>query len=248
MELSGHKVLVTGGSAGIGLELARGFLHRGNRVAICGRDAARLSAARAELGSVETIECDLAKTADVDSLAARASDALDGLSILVNNAGVQLNFSFADVDPERAVVDVDREIRINFTSLVSLTARCLPFLRENAQAAVINVSSGLAIAPKSSAPVYCATKAAVHSFSQSLRYQMEDSLPNVRVVEVIPPLVDTDMTRGRGSGKISPEQVALETFRALERDRFEVRVGKVRLLAVVHRISPGLAARILRNS
>ena len=115
-------------------------------------------------------------------------------------------------------------------------------------AAVVNISSALAIVPKTSAPVYCATKAAIHTFSQALRYQMEDSLPAVRVYEVIPPLIDTQMTRGRGSGKISPRQVAIETFRGLASDQYEIPVGKAKLLRTLHRLVPSVVAKMLRNS
>lgn len=100
---------------------------------------------------------------------------------------------------------------------------------------------------KLSAPVYCATKAAVHSFSQALRCQLEDDLPHIRVFEVMPPLVDTDMTRGRGEGKILPREVALQTCRWIARDRIEIHACKVKLLRAIHRVVPSVAARLLRN-
>lgn len=248
MNLSGHRILVTGGSTGIGLALARAFITRGNRVAICGRSAHRLSTAQAALGDLEIIQCDLSRAADASALAEAAAERLGGVSILVNNAGMQLNYRFDETDPEQVARDVAREIQVNLTSVITLTATCLPLLRAADTAAVINISSSLALAPKADAPVYCATKAAVHSFSQALRYQFEDALPDIRVFEVMPPLVDTDMTRGRGSGKISPDQVAQETCRGVERDRHEIRVGKARQLHFIHRIAPSAAARLLRNT
>ncbi len=248
MKLSGHKVLITGGSAGIGYELAREFLARGNKVAICGRDSGRLSKARIELAGVETIQCDLALPTDVEKLAQQAGEQLGGLSILVNNAGVQQNYSFVDVEATQAATDAAWEVQVNLTAVIALTALCLPMLRTSPSAAVVNVSSVFALTtPKASAAVYCASKAAVHSFSQALRYQFEDSLPNVQVYEVMPPLVDTAMTRGRGSGKLSPRQVAVATFLGLESDRYEIRVGKAKLLAALQRLAPPLTARILRN-
>ena len=129
-----------------------------------------------------------------------------------------------------------------------LTTLCLPLLRQQPQSTIVNVSSGLAIAPKSSAPVYCATKAALHIFSKALRYQMEDAAPNIAVVEAILPLVDTNMTRGRGKEKISPEKVAKEIFEGMERNHHEIYVGKVKLFVLIHRVLPQLAERILRNS
>ncbi len=247
MDLTGHRVLVTGGSAGIGLELARAFVARGNRVAVCGRSEKKLAAARAELGEVETLPCDLALPESAAVLAADAAGRLGGISILVNNAGMQRNYSFVGTDTEQMLADTAREIQVNLTSLISLTAACVPMLRECRSAAVINVSSALAITPKAGSPVYCATKAAVHSFSLALRYQFEDALPNVRVYEVVPPMVDTDMTRGRGTDKLPPQRVAFETLRGMERDQYEIRIGKAKHLGILHRLSPSAAARIVRN-
>ncbi len=248
MKLSGHKVLITGGNGGIGLQLAREFVARGNQVAICGRDTQKLAQAKTLLGDVKTIHSDLAIASQIPVLAREAAEQLGGLSILVNNAGIQRNFSFSQVDPMDIAGDIAEEIQINLTSLITLTAACLPMLKTTESAAVINISSGLAITPKASAPVYCSTKAAVHSFSQALRYQMEDTLPMVKVFEVIPPLVDTQMTRGRGDGKISPRQVAVETFRGLEANQYEIPVGKAKILRILYRLAPKIAAKILRNS
>jgi uncharacterized oxidoreductase len=248
MKLSGHKVLVTGGTSGIGLELARQFVDRDNRVVICGRNMQKLSDARNELGDVEILQADLSVPDQIPMLASEAAKRLGGLSILVNNAGIQYNYSFADADLSQIANDTAREIQVNLNALIALTAACLPVLRTVEVAAVVNVSSALAITPKASAPVYCATKAAIHSFSQALRYQMQDALPTVRVFEVMPPLVDTEMTHGRGSGKISARQVADQTFAGLERDRYEILVGKAKLLRAIKRFSPSFGARILRDS
>jgi len=247
MQLEGHRVLVTGGSAGIGLELARRFVARGAKVAICGRDAARLESAKAALGDVATIVADLADP-DAPAMIAREADArLGGLSMLVNNAGVQTSHSLPSADPATIAEETAWEIQVNLTSLVALTAHCMPSLKAQSSGAIVNVSSGLAITPKASSPVYCATKAAVHSFSQALRYQCEDEAPHIRVIEILPPLVDTAMTEGRGTGKISAAACAEESILGIERDRAEIRVGKTKLLVVLHRLAPGIAAGILRN-
>jgi short-subunit dehydrogenase involved in D-alanine esterification of teichoic acids len=248
MKLSKHTVLVTGGSAGIGLELAHEFKKHNNRVIICGRNVERLTSAAKEIGDIETIQCDLAKEADLHALVDTLKTKVGELSILVNNAGVQQNYNFTQVDPKPTLKDIDWEIDVNFNAIVKLTTLCLPLLRQQPQSAIVNVSSGLALAPKRSAPVYCATKAAVHIFSKAFRYQMEDTAPNIAVFEAILPLVDTNMTRGRGKGKISPEQVAKEVFEAMERDNYEIHVGKVKLLVLIQRVLPQLAERILRNS
>lgn len=247
MKLSNQTVLITGGSAGIGLEIAREFKKRGNHVIVCSRNLKRLALAAEELGDIETIQCDLVKEADLYSLVDRITASEKNLSILVNNAGVQLNYNFLTNEPK--LEDIDGEIAVNFNALVKLSYLCLPLLRKNPQSAIINVSSGLAFAPKKSAPVYCASKAAVHIFSKAFRYQMEDTAPNIAVFEAILPLVDTEMTKGRGDGqKISPRQVAREIMIALEKDQYEIYVGKVKLLMLIRRLLPQLAYKILRNS
>jgi short-subunit dehydrogenase involved in D-alanine esterification of teichoic acids len=247
MKLSKQTVLITGGSAGVGLELARKFKQHNNRVIICARNAEQLAKAAEEIGDIETIQCDLAKEPDIYALVETLKNKVGELSILINNAGIQLNYNFTQAEPELTVKNVDWEIDVNLNAVIKLTTLCLPLLKNQPQSAIVNVSSGLAIAPKRSAPVYCATKAAIHIFSKALRYQMEDNSPNIGVYEAILPLVDTNMTRGRGKGKISPKQVADEVFAAMERNRYEIHVGKVKLFVLIYRIWPQLAEKILRN-
>jgi uncharacterized oxidoreductase len=247
MKLEGQKVLITGGSAGIGLALARAFLESGSQVAICGRDQSRLDAAARETGVV-AIRADVASDDDLQELVRMVGSTLGGLSILVNNAGIQFNYPFPSTPDHEALPLIEQEIRINLHAPAKLVSLCTPLLGQASEAAIVNISSGLAIVPKASAPIYCATKAAMHGFSKALRYQFEDAGGHVKVFEVLPPLVDTDMTRGRGSGKISPEEVARATIENIRRDRYEIRVGKAALLWWINRLAPGLAESILRNN
>jgi len=247
MRISDQKVLVTGGSAGIGLALARSFLEAGSRVVICGRDKDRLEAAAQETGATPII-ADVGIGEDLSRLVRAANDALGGLSILVNNAGIQFNYEFPSTPKEEALALIEQEIRINLEAPAKLTSLCAPLLLQAPEAAVVNIGSALAIVPKASAPTYCATKAALHGFSKALRYQFENSGSRVKVFEVMPPLVDTAMTRGRGRGKISPEEVAATTLEGMRRNRYEILVGKTGLLWWINRAAPSLAERILRNS
>lgn len=111
---------------------------------------------------------------------------------------------------------------------------------------LITVSSALALAPKESAPIFCATKAALHSFSKSLRYQLENT--GVRVFEIIPPMVDTEMTRGRDADKITPEELAEETLEAIQKNRYEIRIAKTKMLHLLHRIFPAYVERMMRRA
>lgn len=247
MRLSGHTVLITGGSSGIGLALARAFRERGNEVMICGRRPERLAAAATEISGLLTERCNVADEDELRRLVRAVAERLGGLSILVNNAGVQFKDDYARSDPEPILPHVDQEIAVNLVGLVKLTALAMPLLRRAPDGAVVHVSSILAMAPKQTAPVYCATKAAVRSFSKALRYQLEEGAPTVRVFEVLPPLVDTEMTRGRSGRKLSPEAVADAVMDGMAGDRYEIRVGATRLMAAANRVSPRLAERLLRR-
>lgn len=164
-------------------------------------------------------------------------------SVLINNAAVQYTPRF--IDPDFDITKIGVEVATNFTGVALLTALVLPMLRSHPRAAVVNLSSGLAIYPKTSSAVYCASKAAVHSLSQSLRYQLAGT--GVQVYEVLLPLVDTPMTSGRGQGKMSVAPAADAIIRGIERDQEEIYVGKARLLPLLARIAPGLAKRILKK-
>jgi len=246
MDLAKHRVLVTGGTRGIGLALARALTARGADVAVCGRHAERLAEVGVELPAVTALKCDLSDPSSLLAFVERLRSTFGAPTILVNNAGIQFNHPWSTTDPKDVVDRLTKEISVNLTSPLALTALLLGDLIGGKETAIVNVSSILALTPKRSAPVYCATKAAIRSFSQALRYQLEEH-PNVRVVEVLPPLVDTGMTKGRGKGKITAETAAEEIVRGLEKNQMEIFVGKAKVVRFINRVSPGMAARILKN-
>lgn len=243
MDISGNTILITGGASGIGLALARAFIDAGNEVLVCGRDEAKLRRAEDALPGCRAIRCDLTSEESLRALHAEVAERHPRLNVLVNNAGVQLHHRFLDEPPSMEAID--REITTNFTAHVKLTALLLPLLARQEEAAIVNITSALAFIPKESAPVYCATKAAMHAFSKSLRWQLAPT--RVRVLEVIPPLVDTEMSRGREGGKVSPEYVADRVLRGMERDRQELRIGRVKLLFAVNRVLPSVAESMMRR-
>ncbi len=185
MHVTGHKVLITGGSSGIGFALARELLARENDVFITARGADRLQAAARQLPGAAAECSDVSDERSLRTLVDTAVGAMGGLTMLVNNAGVQFNDRYGETETETVLRHVEEEIGTNLLGLVKLTALAVPHLRQQPDSAVVNVSSLLAIAPKQSAPVYCATKAAVTSFSQSLRYQLEEISPPIRVFDVL---------------------------------------------------------------
>lgn len=244
MRLEGNTVLVTGGSSGIGLALARAFKETGNTVVICGRNSQKLDDVQRRFPGIETRQVDLSQPSQLASFAEELCTSFPELNLLVNNAGIQRRIDFNDGrDHTRAI---RQEIEVNLTSHISLTDLLLPKILGQPEGAVVNVTSALAIAPKRSAPVYCVTKAAMRAFSRVLRYQLDGS--NVKVFEIIPALVESAMTANRGDKHlITPEYVARATLAGMKINRGEIAIERARLLLFLHRLWPGLAYRILKN-
>lgn len=244
MHLHNQTILVTGAASGIGKALSRELAGRDNRIVAVARNQDKLKALQHELPSVTAMPCDLKVKEDVIDLVRKVEDDGFQVSVLINNAAIQ-NTPFL-TDPDFDFDGIEREITTNFTAVAWLTALLLPALSRNRQdGAVVNISSGLALYPKTSSSVYCATKAAVHSLSQSLRYQLVSQ--GIAVHEVLLPLVDTSMTAGRGRGKITPERAAADIISGIEKGREEIYVGKAKLLRLLNRISPALTRNILRR-
>jgi short-subunit dehydrogenase involved in D-alanine esterification of teichoic acids len=243
MKLEGAHVLLTGGTDGIGLALAQALVGAGARVTLCGRRDERLAHARARLGqSALAVRCDVGDFSSHGDLLLKARAAHGPIDLLINNAGVQQLMDFTREGEERHIAS---EVAVNLTAPLLLTEAVLPELRSRPEAAIVQVTSGLALSPKPGAPVYCATKAGLRAFTRALRWQLEGT--SVRVLEVLPPLVDTAMTHGRGRGKVSPDFVAQAVVRALRGRQSEVLVGRSRLLWVLTMLAPWLAARITRR-
>ena len=243
MQLRDNTVLITGGASGIGLAFAKKLLALGNRVIVCGRHREKLDAAARALPGLAALRCDITVRSEVAALVDTIKTTYPKLNLLINNAGIQLNYRFTD-GTDRSD-DIDAEMEANFTSHARLTHLLLPLLNRQTAAAIVNISSALSLVPKESAPIYCASKAAMHIFSDSLRYQLEGS--SVRVFEVVPALVDTAMTAGRGRGKISPDALVDEALRGIARDKFYIKIGKTKLLFAINRLFPSIAKRIIRR-
>ena len=239
MQLSGKTALLTGGTDGIGLRTARQLKAKGVNVILTGRTPSRISAAQAE--GFEVITAELTGPAGVDAaltgLGARQID------ILINNAGMGADHDFREAlpDPE----DDERTLWLNIHAPIRLIVMLMPMLRSRPEAMIVNVTSGLAIAPNAASAIYCATKAALRSYSQSLRAQLKGT--NVHMLEALPPMVETQMTARFTQSKMPPEECARQIIAAMERGAAEANIGQVKLLAAVHAVSPALARRVMLN-
>jgi len=246
MKTSGNTVLITGGATGIGLAIAEAFLEAGNEVIVCARTENNLRQAKAKLPRLHVKKYDVSREQERIELFEWATSTFPGLNVLVNNAGIQRMIDFkkgtADLLLHRET-DGEDEIEVNFRAIVYLTALFTPHLMGQQEAAIINVSSGLAFMPNPipELPIYVATKAAVHWLSMSLRQQLKGT--SVRVFELIPPMMDTNLDKGARKARgqtyfgIPASEIKLPTLKALENDQYEIRIA-----------DPNIAARMRMNN
>lgn len=243
METTGRTILVTGGAGGIGLALARRFIADGNTVIACGRSEERLAAARALHPGLSTIACDVTDPASVDRMGDRLEQDFPDLDIVINNAAVNRPLDIHDDD---AAEQIAHEVDVNIMGTVNVTTRLLPQLEARPEAVLAVVTSGIAYAPAADVPGYSMTKAAVHSFARSLRWKLRDT--SVRVVEIVPPAVDTEMIKDLRCRKMAPEQVANAVVAGLARDRAEIRMGQTHVTYRLNRLYPPAAEMLIRGS
>ena len=203
MNITGNTILITGGGSGIGRGLAEAWHAAGNQVIIAGRRKAALEETAAANPGMKFLTLDIEDAAAVKVFAKKVEAEFPSLNVLVNNAGIMRP---ENVLAEQNLSDAEAIVTTNLLGPIRLTAALLPLLRKQAQSTVINVSSGLACVPLALTPTYCATKAAIHSYTCSLRYQLKDT--TTEVLEIIPPYVQTDLL---GGGE-DPRAMALKDF------------------------------------
>ena len=231
MNISDNTILITGGGTGIGLAIVEAFLEKNNKVIICGRRESVLKDVKKKYPEVEYLVTDLRKPDQVRLLYQWTVKKFPDVNILINNAGIQRAFSFNN--PE-SLEDITEEIEINISSPVQLCSLFVKNFISKKESAIVNVSSGLGFAPLAFMPVYCATKAALHSFTMSMRHQLKST--SVNVIELIPPIVDTDLDQGRRGKRgevdrgIDPEIVAKALVKGMETDDPEIIVGMAKNL------------------
>lgn len=244
MNTQGNTVLITGGGSGIGFETARLFSHLGNRIIIAGRNKTKLVNAASKLPGAVPIVCDITKDDEVAALMNRVISEFPELNILINNAGKAHRYFAAEQDAG-TYSKAQEELAANFLAPVRLTEGLLPVLKKQTEAAVVNISSIVSFAPSIFLPTYSATKAALHSFSQTLRLTLSSS--HVKVFEVLPPLVDTEFAKSLTGDKIPPSEVARAIIDALEKNEYEIHVGFTSVLYKLFLDSPEKAIKTINR-
>jgi uncharacterized oxidoreductase len=247
MKTTNNTILVTGGSAGIGFEIAKQLSAKGNHVIITGRSKERLQQAVAKLSNTTGIVSDVTNEADVEQLVSRLNKDFPSLNVVINNAGHAILYDLVK-ENVNAFEKAQEEMFTNYLSVIRLTEKLLPLLKQQTAAAIVNVSSIVAFVP-GSLTTYSASKAALHSYTQSLRLHLEDAFPAIKVFELMPPLVDTEFSAPiNGKSGIHPSIVAEDLLKAFEKDEYEIHVGKTADIYQLFRTSPAEALRVMHGS
>lgn len=249
MKLNGKTVLITGGTSGIGFEMAKQLLARNCAVIVTGRDRSRLDRARTALPGIKTYQADVSDPAAIEKLHGDVLNDVSSIDVLINNAGIMHK---VDLTAPRSLEDVTREVETNFNGPVRMIQQFLPHLKTRDEALIVNVSSGLAFIPLSISPIYSATKAAIHSLSQSLRVQLQHT--HVKVVELAPPVVETPLFRegfaeeAKGQKGMEVAVLVRHAIKGIHAGKVEIRPGLAGILHLMSRIAPDFMVRQLAKS
>ncbi|MEH2169608.1 MAG: SDR family NAD(P)-dependent oxidoreductase [Nostoc sp.] len=243
MKTNGNTVLITGGSSGVGLAIAKAFLNLNNQAIICGRNQQKLAQASQTCPGLHTFVCDITKPNEVREMFTAIRSQFGNLNILINNAGTIRFYDF--IHDEDAFINGEQEIQTNLLGTLSVTKAALPLLLKTEESAIVTISSIVALVPSPKMLIYSSTKAALHSFSCSLRQQLQQT--SVKVFEVMPPFVDTEAVKQINTSKVSPTEVAEALIKGLRTNNYEIRIGPAKALYFAHRFSPITAENILKQ-
>lgn len=240
MQTTKNTILITGGASGIGFELTKRFHKLGNKIIITGRDLAKLKKAQSMMPEIQIIQSDVSSPTDIAALFDKVTKEFPELNMLVNNAGIMRDINLHDADGD--LEDITREIEINLEGPIRMVKKFLPHLKTKKSAAIINVTSGLAFVPLPSAPIYCATKAGLRSYTLSLRVQLKNS--SVKVFELAPPATHTELLATmdqddmKGISVMKVEDMVAVAISAIKNDQFEIRPGQSNQLKFMSRVAP----------
>ncbi|TRW27212.1 SDR family NAD(P)-dependent oxidoreductase [Flavobacterium zepuense] len=244
MDLKSKTILITGGASGIGLEAARQFLALGAKVIITGRNQAKLDAAVNAYPAITAIQSDAGNKDDAQSLFNKVKE-LGGIDILYNNAAVLVTPLNLGIPNDKHTEGAAYEMEVNYLGVIRLNNLFLGMLQSRKEAAIINTTSILSMAPSLIEATYSSSKTALAFYTISLREHLKIIGSNVKVFELVPPLVATEMTADRTDKKISPEEMVKGLINGLLKNNYTIRVGDAKLFNMVNRVFPKLAFKII---
>lgn len=245
MNITNKTVLITGGGSGIGFETAKLLSAEGNKIIIIGRNESKLKTATKALPNTVAIRCDINNEDDVNNLIAQVSENYPELSVLINNAGRA--FAYTHSENVGAFEKSKEEFATNYFSIIRLTEAFLPFLKAQKEAAIVNVSSIVAFAPSAALPSYSDSKAALHSYTLSLRHTLAKDTA-IKVFELMPPMVNTEFSKDVGGEHgMSPVEVAEGLLEGIEKEEFEIKIGQTAYFRKFYLTAPDEAFEMMNQ-
>lgn len=240
MHLENNTILITGGTSGFGFEFASKLIALGNTVIITGRNAQKLQETKLKLPAVHTIQSDVSKVEDIISLYEQVTREFPDLNILINNAGEMRKLS---LQQKHDLQDISREIEINLMGSIRMVQQFLPHLKSKKEAAILNVTSGIALMTFPLSPVYSASKSGLRAYTQALRVQLKNT--RIKVFELVAPgsttpLNDKFMQEQGFDARMlmAPEKIVDSAIKGLQKDTYEIYPGMAILLPIVSRLVP----------
>lgn len=244
MDLKGKTILITGGASGIGLEAAKQFLKIGAKVIITGRNQAKLDAAKQAYPALTALQSDVAIEADAKALFKTVKE-LGGIDILYNNAGVLAAPSNLGIANDKHLEDAAYEMEVNYFGVIRLNNLFLDMLKSRREAAIINTTSILSMSPSLIEATYSSSKTALAFYTISLREHLKIIGSKLKIFELVPPLVATEMTAERNDKKITSEEMIKGLVNGLLKDHYTIRVGDAKIFSVINRLFPKTAFNII---
>jgi uncharacterized oxidoreductase len=241
MILRNNTILITGGTSGFGLEFAAQLLKLGNTILVTGRDQERLDQASKSLPGIHTFRSDVSDPGAIQRLYQEVTRQFPNLNVLINNAGEMRKVALQD--PATPLLDITREVEINLSGPIRMVQQFLPHLRKQKTAAIVNVTSGLALVPFPLAPVYGATKSGLRSYTKSLRAQLKNT--TVKVFELVAPAAKTPLN-DKFAGDVDsnmlmePDKLIAVAIKGMQKDKFEIYPGLAKVIRIMSRLAPGV--------
>ncbi|WBL24310.1 SDR family oxidoreductase [Zunongwangia sp. HGR-M22] len=249
MDLKNSTILITGGTSGIGLELVKQLTEEGANIIITGRNLNALDKTKKQFPKVHTFASDVSQPEDIQQLFVAVTTQFPELNMIINNAGIMRNMDLQDTS--MSLENITTEIDINLSGTIRMVHQFLPHLKKQKSSAIVNVSSSLAFIPYPASPVYSATKAGVHAYTQILRLQLKKT--NVRVFELAPPgtetpLMDNFRTEADGEQNMKVDKMVRIAIKGIKKGKLEIRPGLSNILKLMSRLAPNTTLNFLNKS
>lgn len=237
MQIKGKTVLITGGASGIGLEAAKQFLAKGASVIITGRNQGKLDDAKKLYPAIIAIKSDVSEADDAQKLFNQVQQ-LGGIDILYNNAGVLTDPINLGISNGQHFEDAEYEMNVNYLGVIRLNNFFIDMLKSRKESAIINTTSLLSYVPSLLEATYSASKVALQFYTRSLRKHLEILNSSVKVFELLPPLVATDMTTDMNGKKMSAADMVKDFIAGLQKDKLTIRIGDTKVVYILNRLFP----------